>query len=130
MPEKPATPLLTHLLLFVFILFSGCKASGNRELSNDSFDSVVKSKLGPDYLIEHNSNHRLALCQQKRSDNDHMRRTFKFAVVQLNDNKILHEGSFALGYVKWIDVNTIEVATTVDDSERTNIKTIVIDSEL
>ena len=130
MPPKSSILLFTQLILFVLIALCGCKVPGNTSQSlNESFEDVVKLKLGPDYLVQNNSDNRFALCQQKRSDNDHMRRIFKYVVVQLKDNKIVREGSFVMGYVKWIDTKQIEVATTSDGDEKPGIRRILIDTE-
>jgi hypothetical protein len=131
MTRKLDPSLLTHIVLFVFIILGACKNTGNRTAqSNVVLDAVVEPRLGPDYLTEFNVDRRYVLCQQKRSENDHARRLFKYVVVRVNDRKILNEGAFVMGYVKWIDSAHIEVATTLDDNQKTDVKRIAIDSEL
>jgi hypothetical protein len=131
MTRKLDSSLLTRIVLFVFIILSACKNTGNKTAHSDnSLDVVVEPRLGADYLTEFNVDRRYALCQEKRSENDHARRIFKYVVVRINDKKILNEGTFVMGYVKWIDSAQIEVATTLDDNQKTDVKRIAIDSEL
>jgi hypothetical protein len=131
MPKISAQSLLTLLWVFVFILLGNCKASENNTTGTTlNFEEVVRAKLGPGFIIEHNVDNQYALCQQKREEGDHLRRVFKYLVVQLKDNKILHEGAFVLGYAKWSGPNHIEVATTLEGNEKTDVKKIAINSEL
>jgi hypothetical protein len=113
MRETIPTYPLTLFILAVSILLLNCRA-GNNSLSENqtSFDEVVKAKLGANYTVDDNPDHEYALCQQKRSENDHARRTFAYIVVRRSDNEIVHEGTFALGSAKWVDAKTIEVTTT------------------
>ena len=113
MRETLPTYPLTLFVLAVSILLLSCRA-GNRPSSEDqtSFDEVVRGKLGSNYTVDDNPNHEYALCQQKRSENDHARRTFAYIVVRRSDNEIVHNGTFVLGSAKWVDPNTIEVTTS------------------
>ena len=123
--------MLTRIVLFVFIILSACKNTGNNTARSDvGLEGVVEPRLGADYLTEFNVDRRFALCQQQRSENDHARRQFKYVVVRVDDKKILNEGAFVMGYVKWISSAHIEVATTLDDNQKTDVKRIAIDSEL
>lgn len=64
--------------------------------------------LGAENIIELNGSKTFALCQQKR-EADHFRRKFRYMVVRISDNAIVHKGIFSLGYVKWLNNDSIEV---------------------
>ena len=121
--------MLTIWAILVSIALYNCKAGNAQSNSNAEFENVVKSKLGPQFSTDHNSNHSYALCQQTRSENDHARRNFKYIVVRLSDNKIMNEGSFVMGHVKWVSDNAIEVATASSNNDSLQTKKIVVDSE-
>ena len=121
--------LLTLCLVSVSITLMNCKAGNIPGDSNLPFEEVVKSKLGPQFSVDQNSNHSHALCTQTRSENDHARRIFKYIVVRLSDHVVVNEGSFSMGYVRWINYNSIEVATSSANNDALQTKKIVIDSQ-
>jgi hypothetical protein len=129
MPRIYIRNLITLCVLSVSIVLLSCQAGNTQASSNVSLEEVVKSKLGPQFSTDHNSNHSYALCQQTRSENDHARRNFKYIVVRLSDNKIMNEGSFVMGHVKWVSNNAIEVATASSNNDSLQTKKIVVDSE-
>ena len=90
---------------------------------------MVRAKLGVDYQVDFNSDKTYALCQQKRSTNDHGRRQLKYIVVRIKDNTVTREGAFVQGYAKWIASDMIEVATAEGVSDETTIKKISVRSE-
>jgi hypothetical protein len=102
--------------MLMAVSVSGCSSSTRP--SHGTLDTLVKSKLGSRYTIQHNESKQYALCQQKTSDTDHAYRSFKFIVVKLSDNTIAAEGSFKNGYVKWIDGESIEVSSSGADEKR------------
>jgi hypothetical protein len=130
MPNRQRIHLFTTLAFSVLMMLLGCRASEkNPQNSNEPLEQVVQSKLGKEFMVEYNADRRFALCQQKRSDNDHARRVFNYFVIRMNDNKLVNEGSFIMGYAKWIDKNTIEVATSQEGRETLEIRKISIDTE-
>jgi hypothetical protein len=72
------------------------------------FQTLVTSKLGPFYTVTYNSAQSHALCEPKTKE-DHARRKHTFIVVRLVDNAVIKEGTYTLGYVKWISDTTLEV---------------------
>lgn len=106
MPNRALSCLPTPLL-FAMALFIGCASRG---ATKQSLEAKIKSKLGTGYTVSYNEPKTYALYQQSRV-NDHANRSFKYLVVNLSDSKIISEGSFRNGYVKWIDNNSIEIGS-------------------
>jgi hypothetical protein len=109
MPAKSIRLLLTVLIFLVSMALGGCRAAEkNKQEPQLSPENQAKSRLGVKYTVDYNVSKTYALYQQQR-ENDHSGRKFKYIVVRLKDNKITHEGSFSMGYVKWLDDKSIEV---------------------
>jgi hypothetical protein len=129
MPSKIVSLAFTVLLLFVSIAFEQCRAGSQKQGENSSLDATIKSRIGNDFVIDFNKSKSYALCYQKAGD-DHSQRTFQFIVVRLSDNRIVNEGTFRMGYVKWVDEGTIEVLNTPRvNSEGTISKTKITGNE-
>ena len=96
------------MLLFVSITQWNCRAVEKNSGSDTIPEALIKSKLGEKYAVSYNRSKTFALCQQQNM-NDHSQRKFKYVVIQLSDKKIVHEGTYQLGYVQWHGDNAIEV---------------------
>jgi hypothetical protein len=103
-----STALVIPLIVICFL--TCCTAQKNNTAINNNFESIIKTKLGPAFTIDFNESKSYALGTQQRQG-DHIRRNFKYIVVRLSDNKILQEGSYTMGSVKWIDNNSIEIVS-------------------
>ena len=91
---------------------------------------VVDNILGNGNIIELNETKTFALCEQKPTT-DHARRQYRFVVIRLNDKAIVHEGTFSMGYVQWLDDKSIEVASGSPSSdEGSTMKIIHVNSPL
>lgn len=131
----PARLIRHSLTLFTLsgsiLLLLNCRATENNSGGANALNSTVKAKLKEPYEISYNKSQTYALCQQARTA-DHMERRFNFIVVRLSDNKIIVEGSFRMGYVQWIDDDSIEVLNSsspaVRDDEKGEKKIIDIHS--
>ena len=81
--------------------------------NNNSIESpevVAKRELGNDFRTDLNESKTYALCQQTIA-NDHANSIVKFVVIQVSDNTIVKRGSFQSGYLKWINNESIEIAS-------------------
>jgi hypothetical protein len=127
MPEKQVRSSFTLMLLPVCMILVNCRvAEKNTQDKKAKFEALVKSELGHAYQVSNNTLQTYALCQQERAG-DHLRRNFRYIVVRLSDNKIVHKGSFRMGYVQWHDENSIEVsgASSARDNGDSGEKTII-----
>lgn len=123
MPEKPSRASLTLVLLPLFMVLVSCKISEkNAQDKKTKFKALVKAELGEAHQVTYNAPKTYALCQQERQG-DHLRRSFRYIVVRLSDNKVVYKGSFRMGYVAWYDESSIEVVTA--SSARDDEKTII-----
>lgn len=98
------------ILLFISLnlLLLSCKANYNQE---NKIKEIAEKELGNDYSIAFNDNKAYVLCQQNRI-NDHANREIKYIVVNVSSKEIVNKGSFQSGYVKWLNNESIEVATS------------------
>ncbi len=71
-------------------------------------ENVIFSKLGRNLSTIENESKTHILYYQNQ-EGDQAARQYKYAVVTKSKNTIVLEGSFKLGYVKWISDNSIEV---------------------
>lgn len=111
MPQNLKHISITVCMLLVSIALAGCKAGEKSKKDQVGFERLVKSELGAKYNVSHNVTRTYALCQQER-DSDHSRRKFKYVVIRLNDNKVMHRGSYSMGHVGWYDDQSIEVVNS------------------
>ena len=121
-------PAATAKLLFSCILVLAVAAcSSTAQTSQGDLSSIVKAKLGSHYSTHHNQSNSFALYQQSPGG-DHMNRSFKFIVIKISEKKIVREGSFKNGYVKWVDDKSIEVASAGAD-EKLEKQVIVVEDQ-
>jgi hypothetical protein len=99
---------LTILLLSVSIALVSCCASHRNPAQDPALQALAERTLGKETIVDLNAAKTFALYQQKPGA-DHARRRYRYAVIRLEDNKIVQEGSFSMGYVKWLDDESIEV---------------------
>ena len=123
---KPAAPAnVAFVMLLIFTSIVACSSSS--KTAQAELDSLVKTKLGSHYTIAYNVSKTYALCQQSPGG-DRMNRSYKFIVVKIADRKIVKEGSFKNGYVKWSEDNSIEVGSAGRD-EKIDKRTIQIEEQ-
>lgn len=111
MLKKQTYIAFTLFLFCVSMTLASCRGADKALQEKISFDSIVGEKLGKKYDVSYNASKSYALCQQQR-EGDHSQRSFKYLVVRLADNKVIREGSFKMGHVKWRDDISIEVITS------------------
>jgi hypothetical protein len=111
MPQNQKRISITVCMLLVSIALGGCKAGEKSKQEQVGFENLLKSELGAKYNVSHNVTRTYALCQQER-EGDHSRRKFKYIVIRLKDNKVIHRGSYSMGHVKWYDDQSIEVVNS------------------
>jgi hypothetical protein len=71
-------------------------------------ENLIVAKLGKNITREENETKTHVLYVQK-TQGDHPARIFNYVVERKSDKKIVLEGSFQMGYVKWITNSSIEV---------------------
>ena len=117
------------LCLLSFLLLC-CKAShSNDQSAGKDLHSIVQPYVGNAYQTDYNVTKQYALCQEKRQG-DAAARKFKYVIVRLSDFKIIHQGTFQMGHVRWINDDAIEVQTNPDGavSESSEKKIINVNS--
>lgn len=126
MPGRLLFIAFTLFMPGVLIALSGCKAPQKNQESKAAFETVAKEKLGAKYAVSYNTLKTHVLCQQMR-EGDHSQRSFKYIVIKLSDNKIMYEGTFRMGYVRWLNDQSIEVLSTSvsKEDEKTSGKRII-----
>lgn len=122
--------VITLLISTVFMLSSGCQAE--RHQAKTKIISIADHNLGKSNMIEYNSSKTFALCIQTTTDS-HVARKYKFIVIKVSDGTIVYRGSFSLGYVKWLNDNSLEILNSDDvlsgDMSKEAIRIIKIDTQ-
>lgn len=118
--------LFTLLILGTLVIFPACSATKHYRDTQTDFETTVKRKLGAQYAVSYNTAKTHALCQQMRSG-DHSQRSFRYLVIELSNNKVMREGSFRMGYVRWVNDQSIEVSNSSvgRKNEKANNKEII-----
>jgi hypothetical protein len=122
---KNPLPMLTLFLGSMSIVLYQCRTQAAAQLNH--LNAVAERQLGNDYAITYNTSHDLALCQEG-SGKGHIGKKYKFMVVRLHDGKILYKGTYKLGYVKWLDNESLEIyrgERTATDEPAQSAKEIV-----
>jgi hypothetical protein len=115
MAKNLSMPLWNILLPFVSLAISCSQGL-------QSIESIAASELGKQYSIIYNTEKTFALCDQKPMDG-HARQKLKFIVIEVANHNIVHRGSYQLGYVKWLDEDSLKVYSkdnTSDESDSIN----------
>lgn len=99
--------LLTTTLLLITILVS-CRSSTTGTDRDTTLKKLAHEAVGRENTIEFNSSETFALCQEQ-AGGSHARKQYRFVVIRLKDMAIVYKGTFAMGYVKWLDNDSIEV---------------------
>lgn len=122
------TRILMLMAWVMMAVLEGCSTTRMLPLQQPSSaaENIASTKLGKDISVSYNESNTLALYQQKPGEADHALRTYKYLVIRLSDNAIVHEGSFRAGYVKWADNTSVEVYSQNDlKSEKDSDKKII-----
>jgi hypothetical protein len=122
---KPATTAKLVLSCVLFLAVAACSSAA--QTAQADLSSIVKAKLGSHYTSHNNQSNSYALYQQS-PNGDHMNRAFKFIVVNISEKKVVREGSFKNGYVKWVDDKSIEVASAGAD-EKLDKQVILVEDQ-
>jgi hypothetical protein len=85
-----------------------CRGSKNGTDQDTTLKKIASEAVGPENNIEFNNSETFALCQENAGAS-HARKQYRFVVVRLKDLAIVRKGTFAMGYVKWLDNDSIEV---------------------
>lgn len=110
---------LQFLLFFVSITLS-C-TNQQKVIHQTEKENLVIAKLGEDVISEENETKTHVLYVQK-FQGDHPTRSYNYVVERKSDKKIVLEGSFQMGYVKWITNSSIEVLSLPSLTEQDESK--------
>ena len=78
-------------------------------LSQSTVDEIVHNKIGSSYSTNYNRSKTLGLFYQNLPAEKNGTQNVKFIVVELSSHKILEEGKYLNGHVKWHDDTSLEV---------------------
>jgi hypothetical protein len=108
----------TNIVVLSFLFSCASQPKVKKQPVNEN---LVAFKLGTNTSSQENENHTHILYTQK-PDGDNAARIYKYAVVSKSDNKIVLDGSYKLGYVKWISNFQIEVLSLPSLTEQDEAK--------
>lgn len=106
MPTKRVLSVLLISISLTTLIFQGCRSQST--LSR-SLDSLAQTKVGPSPVREFNASRAYILFKEKNDAASYTEGPLKFAVYRLADHKLMTEGIFSRGYVKWLSDSVIEV---------------------
>lgn len=112
------------VLVLMLIMSLGC--SNGRSLHKSKAGSVgndIQQKLGERFETIESPNKKYTLYYQKRDPQDHLNREFRYVVLDNTTQKLIHEGSFIQGYIKWISESELEFTVK---SKNTNTESGVL----
>ena len=85
-----------------------CRGTKGGADQDAALRKLANEAVGSENTIEFNNSKTFALCREKPGAS-HARKQYHFVVIRLEDITILHKGTFSMGYVKWLDNDSIEV---------------------
>jgi hypothetical protein len=103
---------------------TGCASRQKLPVPNDPLASAIIARVGEPYTSAYNGSGSHGLFVEKRGDG-HAEQNVKFVVIRLKDYKVVHEGNYRLGGVKWKDDFSIEVTTFSSVRDEVGTKKIV-----
>jgi hypothetical protein len=112
---------LQFLLFFVSITLSLSCTNQQKVIHQTEKENLVIAKLGKDVISEENETKTHVLYVQK-AQGDHPTRSYNYVVERKSDKKIVLEGSFQMGYVKWTTNSSIEVLSLPSLTEQDESK--------
>ena len=112
---------LQFLLFFVSITLSLSCTNQQKVIHQTERENLVIAKLGKDVISEENETKTHVLYVQK-AQGDHPTRSYNYVVERKSDKKIVLEGSFRMGYVKWTTNSSIEVLSLPSLTEQDESK--------
>ncbi|MFZ6013029.1 MAG: hypothetical protein ACOYXT_21985 [Bacteroidota bacterium] len=113
------------IFLFIIVLLSCSPASKSQYSGHRDLQTIAEEKLGKNFNAEYNAEKTYLLCKENRQG-DHANRLFKFIVIKIADHSIVHEGTYKMGYVKWLDNESLEVATSNDPARDDQVSKKII----
>jgi hypothetical protein len=112
---------LQFLLFFVSVTLSLSCTNQQKVIHQTEKENLVIAKLGKDVISEENETKTHVLYVQK-AQGDHSTRSYNYVVERKSDKKIVLEGSFQMGYVKWTTNSSIEVLSLPSLTEQDESK--------
>lgn len=112
------------VLVLMLIMSLGCSKSRSLHKSKGiSVDNDIQQKLGERFETLKSPNEKYTLYYQKRDPQDHLNREFRYVVLDTTTQKLVHEGSFIQGYIKWISESELEFTVK---SKNTNTEPVIL----
>lgn len=96
-------PLSNYIFVIGFVIFSACRAQKTPE---ESLMDVIHARLPHADLI-YNLKGDYVLCVEKA--NQPVSGRLRFLILKTDEKKLIAEGSFLPGYIKWITNDEVEV---------------------
>jgi len=97
---------LSPLAISLVLITMQCKTPA---LSQSTVDELVRSRIGSSYSTNYNPSKTLGLFYQNLPPDKNGIQNVKFIVVEFSSHKILEEGKYLNGHVKWHDDTSLEV---------------------
>ena len=113
------------IFCLLIVLLSCSPASTSQYSGHRDLQAIAEEKLGKNFSAEYNAEKTYILCKENRQG-DQANRLFKFIVIKIADHSIVHEGTYKMGYVKWLDNDSLEVATSNDPARDDNVSKKII----
>jgi hypothetical protein len=101
-----------HKLLLLTLLALQLSCSGNRPISaiNDkSIETMIQQKLGKRFASSPSPGKKYTLHYQLRDQQDHISKEFQYLILENGTNKLINEGRFVQGYIKWVSDTELEL---------------------
>lgn len=93
------------LLMLALIVLSACKSTVQGGSSDTTLNSLAKSKLGDEVVINKNSNETFALCFKQNNTIN----SITYLIVRLSDLQVVEQNTIPNASFKWIDTYQVEI---------------------
>jgi len=117
-------PLRLIIISLIVVWFPSCKSSSGKQ-HQSSVLSIISERLGSANL-EYNETRDVVLAIEKQENAGGI---LRFLIIRASDQKILEEGSFRPGYIKWINRYELELldlpGALPNDASENNYKRII-----
>ncbi|MCA4898103.1 MAG: hypothetical protein ACK514_08025 [Bacteroidota bacterium] len=94
-------------LIGIFLNCTGNHAVSTSQTSVDVL-RMAQQKLGTRTAIVDSPEGKYRLFYQTRDGTQQLNRQFKFIVIEVSTGKLLLEGTFVQGYIKWVSAKELE----------------------
>ena len=110
----------------LLLIFCGCSPTGQTQYStHQDLRTIAAEKLGKDFAGDYNPDKTYIIFKQIRQG-DHSQRLIKYIVVKIADHSVVNEGSYQMGYVKWLNNTDIEVMSSEDPARDDQVSKKII----